>query len=83
MAQTQIAMDVDTLARLDAVAASLSLSREDALREAVEAYLDEVAFRAEVAEGRADVERGNVHPAEEVEAYFASKREKLRAKLAV
>ena len=82
MTQTHISMDVDTLARLDAAAASLSLSREDALREAVEAYLDKVALRADVAAGRADVERGDVYPAEEVEAYFAGKREQLRARLA-
>ncbi len=80
---TQISVDAGTLARLDAAAASLSLSREDVLREAVEDYVDGLTLRAEVAAGRADVERGDVYPAEEVEAYFANKREHLRAKLAL
>lgn len=80
---TQISLDAGTLARLDAAAESLSLSREDALREAVEGYVDGLTLRAEVAAGRADVERGDVYPAEEVEAYFANKREQLRAKLAL
>ena len=82
MSLTQISLDAGMLARLDAAAASLSLSREDALREAVEAYLDGVVLRADVAAARADVERGDVYPAEDVEAYFADKRERLRAKLA-
>lgn len=80
---TQISVDAGTLARLDAAAASLSLSREDVLREAVEDYVDGLTLRAEVAAGRADVERGDVYPAEEVEVYFANKREHLRAKLAL
>ena len=83
MSLTQVPLDADMLSRLDAAAASLSLSREDALRQAVEGYLDDISLRAEVAAGRAAVERGDVYPSEEVEAYFAKKREQLRVKLAV
>ena len=79
---TQIAVDVDMLARLDAIAAQRSLSREDALREAVEGYLDEVTLRAEVAIGRADVERGNVYPSGDVESYFTGRRAQLLERLA-
>ena len=80
MALSQISLDSDILARLETVAASLSLSKEDALYKAVEAYLEDFAFKADVATGRDDVQRGDIYPAEEVEAYFSKKRDQLIAK---
>ena len=80
MALSQISLDSDILARLETLAASLSLSKEDALHKAVEAYLEDSAFKADVAAGRDDVQRGDVYPAEEVEAYFSKKRDQLIAK---
>ena len=77
MSLTQISLDADTLSRLDEAASSRSLSREDALREAVDAYLDDVTLRNEVGAGRADLERGDVYKDTEVETYFTNKRNQL------
>ena len=51
MSLTQISLDAGMLDRLDAVAAQRSLSREDALREAVENYLEEARQIAAIEEG--------------------------------
>lgn len=75
MSLTQISLDEATLAQLDATAASLSLSREDALREAVE-YLATLGagFREDVEAGIASAERGELHSSEDVEKEFRELR---------
>ena len=83
MSLTQISLDADTLSRLDKAASSRSLSREDALREAVDTYLDAVTLRSEVAAGRADLGRGDVYTDAEVEDYFTNKRQQLLDKIAL
>lgn len=83
MSLTQISLDADTLSRLDKAASSRSLSREDALREAVDAYLDDVTLRNEVGAGRADLERGDVYTDTEVETYFTNKRNQLFDKISL
>ena len=40
MAQTQISIDADMLARLDATSLANSVSREEALREAIDNYCE-------------------------------------------
>lgn len=76
MSLTQISLDEAVLAQLDATAASFSLSREDALREAIESLaLWGRAFRKDVEAGLASADRGELLPSEEVEKEFR----KLRA----
>ena len=79
MSLTQVHLDETTLTRLDAIAASQKCSREDLLREAVRNYLELAELKAAVEKGRADVARGAVYSAEEVESYFARKRNDLRS----
>lgn len=68
MPMTAINLDQDTLALLDASASFRSLSREDALREAVEQlYADDLRLEALVEEGRACVAKGNFHTQEQIE----------------
>ena len=75
MSLIQVALDTDTLARLDAAAATCALSREDALRRAVDCLVAwEQDFRADVAAGIASAERGELYPAAEVEKMFATLR---------
>ena len=69
----QVAIDSGTLERLDATAAILSLSREDALRRVVETYSAwEQDFMADVEAGIASEERGELYTAEEVKAEMAA-----------
>ena len=59
MAQTQIFIDADMLARLDATSLANSVSREEALREAIDNYCEyDRWFRAKVEEGRKAYEEG-------------------------
>lgn len=81
MSLTQVHLDETTLIRLDAIAASQECSREDLLREAVRNYLELAELKAAVEKGRADVARGAVYSAEEMESYFARKRNELRARV--
>ena len=72
MSLIQVDLDSDTLARLDAAATTCALSREDALRKAVDCLVAwEQDFRADVAAGIASADRGELHPSGEVEEMFA------------
>ena len=69
----QVAIDSGTLERLDATAAILSLSREDALRRVVETYAAwEQDFMADVEAGIASEKRGELYTDEEVRAEMAT-----------
>lgn len=78
MSLTQVHLDEATLIRLDAIASSQECSREDLLREAVRNYLEFIELKIAVEKGRADIARGAVYSAEEVESYFSRKRDALR-----
>lgn len=71
MSLTQIAVDTDMLARLDAVATQRSISREEALREAVVGYLDEARQISAIEEGIKEANAGNFATEAEVRAAFA------------
>ncbi|MBQ7608579.1 MAG: hypothetical protein IJU76_11515 [Desulfovibrionaceae bacterium] len=58
------------LSRLEIVASTLSISKEEALREAIESYIEEVAFRTDVTAGREDVQRGVFYLSEEPEENY-------------
>ena len=81
MSLTQLHLDEMILTRLDAIAAAQDCSREDLLREAVMDYLELKALKVDVEKGRADVARGAVYSAEEVDCYFSHMREDLRARV--
>lgn len=68
MSLTQISIDADTLARLDATAAANSASREEALKEAIDTYCAyDRWFRNNVQRGLDDIREGRVLSGEEVE----------------
>ena len=71
MSLTRISLDADTLARLDIVAAQRLLSREDALREAVCLYLDEMRQISAIEEGIREADAGNFATESEVQDAFA------------
>ncbi|WP_165078492.1 MULTISPECIES: ribbon-helix-helix protein, CopG family [unclassified Desulfovibrio] len=80
MAQTQISLDTAILDQLDATAASLSLSREEALREAIVNYCAyEGWFRAKVEEGERDYRAGRYVSQEEATRLAEERRKKLLA----
>lgn len=82
MAQTQISLDTAILEQLDATAASLSLSREDALRESIENLATWGArFREDVEAGIASAERGELLSSEVVEEEFRALREAYSSKV--
>ena len=82
MAQTQISLDTAILDQLDATAASLSLSREDALREAIENLATWGArFREDVEAGIASGERGELLSSEVVEEEFRGLRAAYSSKV--
>lgn len=75
----QVAIDTTTLEKLDATASILSLSREDALRRAVELYSSwEDDFRMDVEAGIASANRGELFSAADVEAEFALLRQNYK-----
>ena len=79
MPLTQVQLDQARLARLDAVAAAQSTSREAIINEAVDNYLKDVAqLRAEVKAGRDSLANGKALSNEEVELYFSAKRATLK-----
>lgn len=68
MAQTQISIDADMLARLDATSLANSISREQALREAIANYCEyDRWFRSSVQRGLDDIRDGRVLSHEAVE----------------
>ena len=71
MAQMQIALDRDMLSCLDTAALLRSLSREDALREALEKYLEEARQIATIEEGIREADAGNFASEAEVRDAFA------------
>ena len=80
MAQTQISIDAAILDQLDATAASLSLSREEALREAIDNYCEyDRWFRAKVEEGERDYRAGRYVSQEEATRLAEERRKKLLA----
>ena len=82
MAQTQISLDTAILEQLDATAASLSLSREDALREAIENLATwDARFREDVEAGIASAERGELLSSEVVEEEFRELRAAYSSKV--
>ena len=82
MPQMQISLDTAILDQLDATAASPSLSREDALREAFENLTTWGArFREDVEAGIASAERGELLSSEVVEEEFRELRATYSSKV--
>lgn len=80
MAQTQIFIDADRLARLDATSLANSVSREEALREAIDNYCEyDRWFRAKVEEGERDYRAGRYVSQEEATRLAEERRKKLLA----
>ena len=87
MSLTQIAVDSDRLARLDALAAQASTSREALVNQAIDDLLTkadtdaayEAWFRRKVEAGLRDVQEGRVVSHEQIEADAKARREKLLA----
>ena len=80
MAQTQISIDADMLARLDATSLANSVSREEALREAIDNYCEyDRWFRAKVEEGERDYRAGRYVSQEEATRLAEERRKKLLA----
>ncbi len=67
MSLTQISIDAATLARLDALAADNTASREATLKEAIDQYYEyDRWFRDNVQRGLDDIREGRVFSCEEV-----------------
>ena len=87
MSLTQISIDNDRLARLDALAAQESTSREALVNQAIDDLLTkadtdaayEAWFRRKVEAGLRDVREGRVVSHEQIEADAKARREKLLA----
>ena len=87
MSLTQISIDNDRLARLDALAAQESTSREALVNQAIDDLLTkadtdaayEAWFRRKVDAGLRDVREGRVVGREQIEADAKARREKLLA----
>ncbi len=87
MSLTQISIDNDRLARLDALAAQESTSREALVNQAIDDLLTkadtdaayEAWFRRKVDAGLRDVREGRVVSHEQIEADAKARREKLLA----
>lgn len=87
MSLTQISIDNDRLARLDALAAQESTSREALVNQAIDDLLTkadtdaayEAWFRGKVEAGLRDVQEGRVVSHEQIEADAKARREKLLA----
>lgn len=78
MPQVQITLDSECAAKLDAAAAASSLSREEALKEAIEQYIAyDRWFRAKVEEGERAWREGRYHSHEEVKERSRARLEKL------
>lgn len=69
---TTVRMDDQLFDRVDGIAKSLSRSRSFVIQQALERYVDyEEWFKAEVSEGLAEVERGEVAGDAEVKGAFS------------
>ncbi len=87
MSLTQISIDNDRLARLDALAAQESTSREALVNQAIDDLLTkadtdaayEAWFRRKVDAGLRDVREGRVVSREQIEADAKARRDKLLA----
>ena len=87
MSLTQISIDNDRLARLDALAAQESTSREALVNQAIDDLLTkadtdaayEAWFRKKVEAGLRDVREGRVVSHEQIEADAKGRRDKLLA----
>ncbi|MBQ9406258.1 MAG: ribbon-helix-helix protein, CopG family [Desulfovibrio sp.] len=71
MPVVQISLDADTLDLLDVLAAQWSLSREDALREALRMYLEKIRQIDAINEGIREADSGHFASEAEVKAAFA------------
>lgn len=80
MSLTQISIDAETLALLDATALANTVSREEALREAIANYCEyDRWFRAKVEEGERDYRAGRYVSQEEATRLAEERRKKLLA----
>ena len=78
MSMTQIAVDQESLAMLDSIAAASSLSREDVLKEAITYYSEyDRWFQDMVKSGRTAVANGDVFSQEDIEAEDILLRQQL------
>jgi len=78
MSLTQVALDQESLAMLDASAMLRSLSREDALRAAVYSLSEyDRWFQSMVEKGRAAVARGEIVTQDDIEAEDISLRQEI------
>ena len=78
MSMTQIAVDQESLAMLDSIAAASSLSREDVLKEAITYYSEyDRWFQDMVQAGRTAVANGDVFSQEDIEAEDILLRQQL------
>ncbi|MDE5879741.1 MAG: ribbon-helix-helix protein, CopG family [Desulfovibrio sp.] len=82
MSLTQISIDADTLARLDATAAANSASREEALKEAIDTYCAyDRWFKEVVEEGRKAFREGRCVSNEEAVRLALERDAELRGML--
>lgn len=80
MSLTQIAIDADTLARLDALAQDNTATREETLKAAVEQYYEyDRWYRAKVATGERDYREGRYVSQEEATRLAEERRKRLLA----
>ena len=71
MALTNVAVDEEMVALVDALASKRSLSREDIVHEAIGAYLEEKRQISAIEEGIREADAGNFATDDEVRAAFA------------
>ena len=78
MSLTQVALDQESLALLDATAAASAFSRGEALKEAIVQYSEyDRWFRAKVEAGLQDARDGRILTAEEVDHRANARRARL------
>lgn len=81
MTMTQISLDNETVAQLDALALARSLSREETLRVALKRLAAYDAWlQEEVNRGIADIEQGNFITSSEAKSRSAERRAMMLAK---
>jgi len=82
MSMTQIAVDQESLAMLDSIAAASSFSREEALKEAIVQYSEyDRWFRAKVEEGRKAIKEGRFITNDEAKLRASARRKRILASM--
>ncbi|MDO5490722.1 MAG: hypothetical protein Q4F52_11580 [Bacteroidaceae bacterium] len=82
MSLTQVALDQESLAMLDATAVASTFSREEALKEAISQYCEyDRWFRAKVEEGRKAIKEGRFITNDEAKLRAAARRERILASM--